>query len=91
VFEAEVTMSDTRDDDIENTTTDNTEPQGPDGCLACNITEVTAFLVAQGIDPARFVQCPPTRHAWADVISPCGSCGAVFLVKPAKNAEQEKL
>jgi hypothetical protein len=50
------------------------ETKEPSGCLSCNNEPVRAFLISKGVDPARFVQCPPPRHNRSDVIAPCGEC-----------------
>lgn len=55
---------------------------GPAGCLGCNHDAVAAWLTERGADLSRFVECPPTRHAWPDVIR-CNECGRFYLIKPA--------
>lgn len=61
------------------------EREMPPGCLACNRSAIAAFMTAHGIDVARFAKCPPTRHAWPDVLPPCGECGSTFIISPSAN------
>ncbi len=51
------------------------------GCLSCNGEAVRSYLIARGVDPARFVVVPEPTRAWSDIL-PCEACGVFWLVKP---------
>jgi DNA-binding transcriptional ArsR family regulator len=55
------------------------------GCLGCNKDAIVRTMTAIGIDPTRFVQVPPSRHAWNDV-APCSECGRQWLIEPKEKS-----